>query len=104
MTKEEARREGFDFFAYHLLCNAVKAHAHYTALDYECHICVYTHTRFSQHVYFLAHKKLDRLTRKERGCFALKPEAPYKAQARQFATMYNALAQAEARPDLEEVL
>jgi len=29
-------------------------------------------------------------------------EAPYIAQARQIATMYNTLAQAEARPDLEE--
>lgn len=30
------------------------------------------------------------------------PEAPYKVQARSIATMYNNLAQAEERPDLEE--
>ena len=30
------------------------------------------------------------------------PEAPYLAQAKRIATMYNALAKAERRPDLEE--
>jgi hypothetical protein len=30
-------------------------------------------------------------------------EAPYKSQARRIAQMYNALAQTEARPDLEEL-
>jgi hypothetical protein len=42
-----------------------------------------------------------RPNRAERGA-VLKPQAPYKAQAQQIATMYNAIAQAEARPDLEE--
>ena len=30
------------------------------------------------------------------------PEAPYLAQAKRIATMYNEIAQAESRPDLEE--
>ena len=41
-------------------------------------------------------------TQRAKGVSMLKPEAPFKAQARQIATLYNALAQAEARPDLEE--
>ena len=32
------------------------------------------------------------------------PIAPYKAQAQRIANVYNATAQAEARPDLEEEL
>ena len=33
---------------------------------------------------------------------APKPIAPYKAQAQRIANVYNQLAQAEARPDLED--
>jgi hypothetical protein len=42
-----------------------------------------------------------RPTRTERGC-NLEPEAPYITQAREIAKMYNELAEAERRPDLEE--
>lgn len=34
----------------------------------------------------------------------LKPEPPYVAQAQRIAQMYNAVAQAESRPDLQEEL
>ena len=44
-----------------------------------------------------------RTAKGEQSCcpFHYPTEAPYKAQARQIAKMYNELAKAEARPDLE---
>ena len=42
-----------------------------------------------------------RPNRTERGCNLSTPEAPFKTQAREIARMYNAITQAEARPDLE---
>lgn len=69
MNREAAYRLQYDLFAYHLLCNAVKAKTHYTALGYDCFLFVETYGPYRQHVYYLAHKRLDQPTRRERGCF-----------------------------------
>ncbi len=45
-----------------------------------------------------------RPNRAERGCSLSKPTAPYIAQAQRIAQMYNAVAQTESRPDLQEEL
>jgi hypothetical protein len=67
--REYARVNGFDLFAYPLLCTASRAQVHYTALAYACFIFTETYGPYKQTVYYLAHKRTDQLTRKQRGCW-----------------------------------
>jgi hypothetical protein len=80
-------------------------HALFTTLLHREHGCktrLVTHSMSVGKKTFVLHTVLStpapRPNRLERGCSL----APYKAQALEIAEMYNALAEAEARPDLEE--
>jgi len=75
-----AHRNGFDCFCHTLLCRAAKELVRHTALGYECFIFTETYEHISkgvtvrQSVYYLAHKRLNRPTRKERGCDLMLPD------------------------------
>lgn len=65
--KEELKARGFDFFMFHLLCAAKKFEVKITAQGYECHLVTETYGPHRQTVYYLGHKQVNKLTRKERG-------------------------------------
>jgi hypothetical protein len=69
MTRMEAREEGYDVFAYSLLCVAVKDKEKFIALGNSCYLLPETMCTQEFTVYFLAIRKLVRLTRKERGSY-----------------------------------
>jgi hypothetical protein len=66
MTHTELRKEGFDFFCYHLLCRALEDKAKF-AIEHECVFFMETISSKKFTVYFVGVRKKDRLTRKERG-------------------------------------
>ena len=70
-----AHRNQYDCFCYHLLCAAVLGKAKYEAFGFDCFLFSETYEHKSkgelvrQTVYYLAHKRLNQPTRKERGCW-----------------------------------
>jgi hypothetical protein len=68
-TMEDAKVHGFDFRGHHLLCAAVADKARFTAMGYAAMIFPVTMLAQKFTVYFVAYQKLDRPTRKERGCY-----------------------------------
>ena len=68
--RERLRAEHYDFFAYHLLCTAVRERGRFTAMGYATALVTETVHCGKQHfmVYFVGTRKLNTLTRKERGC------------------------------------
>lgn len=68
--RERLRSEQFSFFCYHLLCTAVRERGRFETMGYATALVTETVHCGKQHfvVYFVGHKKLNTLTRSERGC------------------------------------
>jgi len=66
-NRDVAHRNDYDCYCYHLLCTAAQELVRYTALGYDCFLFSETYGRDRQTVYYLAHKKLNKPTRTQRG-------------------------------------
>ena len=62
-----AEAEGFDYFAFPLLCRAKAFEKHLARAGFECFLFTETTGTHAFTVYYLAHRKAARLTRRERG-------------------------------------